>query len=809
MSKFAPQTNRYLRAAAAILGTALLISLIVRAGSDKLLENARTIGWGILLVLGLAGVSHLVKTWAWRLTLPGQFKKVSFSRTLGLRLVSEAIGQFGFVGQMVGDATRGSLLTSELPASGIISSVTLDRGLFMGTGLIVTIAGFAALLFMPAVSGGLRLYAGLFAIVLIALLALSVWAVRHGWPVLSRTARLAGRIPWLKAWLQSREAVILSAEQQLLTFHRHAPRAFWSSTLLNFVAHGLAIAEVYLILLLVGSKVTLTGALMLEALTKLINAVGTINPGNVGTYEGGNMAIVKLVGLAPAEGLTLGLCRRFRSIVWAIIGGICLLYFSRLKKTAQPHQSMGKKTESNMLEQETGQNGEGTPLSLKVAIVLANQLASSLDLSHSALAEVGALPLVLRAMVSARSAGADRVVVVVDPVNSARIRESLARTGRLPSSVEWVEVPSHVAAVSAVMGSVALDASRVILVRGDCSYHPSLYRTASEWDGTGALELTSDEKSIGLTVLSREVALDIAMYSGAEVRTLDNLHTWIHSHQTKVDDQAVSDGMWQAVASEKDRLAAEKKLDRWLVKPTDGIFARMNRRISIPISRQLIKLPITPNMVTLFTLGVSLASGLYFAFGGYWNTLFGAVLSLWASILDGCDGEVARLKLQSSAFGCWLETICDYLYYLFIFAGMSIGLKRSMHADHFLFWGAALFVSAILTFLMAGLGRQRLSGQNPEQYLAVWHKKAEARLSNPLIYLGRYTEFMVRRCFLPYALLVLALFNFTPAALYLSAIGANAAWVISLYTYITFTRKQRSANTAAAMAASATKAVAA
>ena len=303
MSKFAPQTNRYLRASAAILGTALLIYLIVRAGSDKLLENARTIGWGILLVLGLAGVGHLVKTWAWRLTLPGECKKVSFSRTLGLRLLSEAIGQFGFIGQVVGDATRASLLTPELPASGIISSVTLDRGLFMGTGLIVTIAGFAALLFMPAVPGGIRLYASLFALVLVALLTLSVWAIRHGWPVLSRTARLAGRIPWLKVWLQSKEAVILSAEQQLLTFHRQAPRAFWASTLLNFVAHGLAIAEVYLILLLVGSKVTLSGALMLEALTKLINAVGTINPGNVGTYEGGNMAIVKLVGLDPAEGL--------------------------------------------------------------------------------------------------------------------------------------------------------------------------------------------------------------------------------------------------------------------------------------------------------------------------------------------------------------------------------------------------------------------------------------------------------------------------------------------------------------------------
>ncbi len=811
MPDFTPRARGYLKIAAALMGAALLSYLILRAGTDKLLDNVKQMGWGILLVLGLAGISHLVKTWAWRLTLPGQFKNVSFSRTLGLRLVSEAMGQLGFVGQMVGDAARGSLLTSELPASGIISSVTLDRGLFMGTGLIVTIAGFAALLFMPAVSGGLRLYASLFAVVLVALLALSVLAIQNGWPVLSRSARLAGRIPWFKTWLHSKEAVILSAEQQLLTFHRQAPRAFWASTLLNFVAHGLAIAEVYLILLLVGSKVTLTGALMLEALTKLINAVGTINPGNVGTYEGGNMAIVKLVGLAPAEGLTLGLCRRFRSIVWAIIGGICLLYFSRLKKTSQPNQSMGKKTESNMLEQETGQSDESTALSLKVAVVLANQLASSLDLSHSALAEVGALPLVLRAIVSARSAGADRVVVVVNPVNGARIRQSLAGTGRLPSSVEWVEVPSHIAAVSAVLGSVALDASRLILVRGDCSYHPSLYRTASEWDGDGALELVSGGALVGLTALSRELALHLVRDSNSKIGGIEQLHEWIRTRHaakfgpTVVYCKTAPQESWQKVANEQDRLVAEKKLESWLVKPTDGIFARMNRKVSIPISRQLIKLPISPNMVSLFTLGVSFASGLYFGLGGYWNALIGAVLSVWASILDGCDGEVARLKLQVSDFGCWLDTICDYLYYIFIFVGMTVGLVRSTGKTSYLTWGGMLLLGAIAMFVMASIGRKRLSGQRPEQYLAVWQKKAESQMSNPLAYIGRHLEFIIRRCFLPYALLAFALLNLTWIPVCVGAVGANLAWIICAYSLIAFSPKEPKPGTLSASSAAAAR----
>jgi phosphatidylglycerophosphate synthase len=212
----------------------------------------------------------------------------------------------------------------------------------------------------------------------------------------------------------------------------------------------------------------------------------------------------------------------------------------------------------------------------------------------------------------------------------------------------------------------------------------------------------------------------------------------------------------------------------------------MNRRISIPISRRIIPFPITPNMVSLFTLGVSFAAGAFFALGGYWNTLTGAILSWLASVLDGCDGEVARLKLQESAFGCWLETICDYLYYLFIFAGMTIGLVRTSGSRTYLVWGAFLVFGAIASFLTSGLQRHQLSSANPEQFLGVWHKEADSRSSNPLLYFARHTEFIIRRCFVPYVFLFFALFNIMNWALIGATLGANLVWIMSLYSYLTF-----------------------
>jgi hypothetical protein len=336
MPSAGPKSKPALQVLAVLLGAALLAYLVERAGPGKLLQNAKTIAWGMLLVIALAGFAHIVKTWAWRLALLGESKRISFWRTLGLRLVSEAIGQLGVVGLVFGESARVALLGSGVPVASAISSVAMDRGLFIAGGAVVTIAGLLAAAFVVVLSGVLRVYAGVFVLVLLCLLGLAVLAIQKGWPLFSGSARAAGRIPWFRGWINSKKAVIESAERQFLQFHRQAPGAFWGSVMLNLASHFLAIVEVYLILHFLGARVSLVGALILESMTKLINVVGSINPGNLGTYEGGNMVIGKFLGLTGAVGLTLGLCRRFRAIFWAIVGGICLAWYSRSNAQAKP-----------------------------------------------------------------------------------------------------------------------------------------------------------------------------------------------------------------------------------------------------------------------------------------------------------------------------------------------------------------------------------------------------------------------------------------------------------------------------------------
>jgi len=302
MLRFLPKARHPLRILVALMSFVLFAYLIWQAGPSKLLENVVKLGWGFMWVLALAGVSHVARAWAWRLTLDHHMHKTSFLRLLGLRLGAEAAGQLGLIGQTFGDSIRVSQLSPEIPLANGLASVTLDRGLYILTGMIVLIAGLVAAVPLLSHSQALRFYATLFVLALIFFLLVTLLAVRKRWPVISRSARLLARAPFLKRWMESRYILIQSVENALLDFHHNSPRAFWGSFFLILASHSMAVMEVCLVLWLMGIKFGVLSALVVEAMTKLVNVVGSINPGNFGTYEGGNMLIGKTFGLtAPRD----------------------------------------------------------------------------------------------------------------------------------------------------------------------------------------------------------------------------------------------------------------------------------------------------------------------------------------------------------------------------------------------------------------------------------------------------------------------------------------------------------------------------
>lgn len=142
-----------------------------------------------------------------------------------------------------------------------------------------------------------------------------------------------------------------------------------------------------------------------------------------------------------------------------------------------------------------------------------------------------------------------------------------------------------------------------------------------------------------------------------------------------LDALYIQDGFWQDIDTPADVEQAEKKLYQSLRKPGDGFLARhINRRISIAITSRLWRLGVAPNAVTAFTLLTGLAAGLAFAQGEgpLWG-LVGATLFQLQSIIDGVDGELARLQYLETRFGFWLDVTTDNITHMAVFWGIAMG----------------------------------------------------------------------------------------------------------------------------------------
>ena len=92
----------------------------------------------------------------------------------------------------------------------------------------------------------------------------------------------------------------------------------------------------------------------------------------------------------------------------------------------------------------------------------------------------------------------------------------------------------------------------------------------------------------------------------------------------------------------------------------DGyVSVRLNRPISTRISARMVSTGITPNQITVISFLLSLLGAGLLSVGQYAVGLVGGLLVQLAFIIDGCDGEIARLKHMSSARGAWLDTVLD------------------------------------------------------------------------------------------------------------------------------------------------------
>jgi phosphatidylglycerophosphate synthase len=227
------------------------------------------------------------------------------------------------------------------------------------------------------------------------------------------------------------------------------------------------------------------------------------------------------------------------------------------------------------------------------------------------------------------------------------------------------------------------------------------------------------------------------------------------------------------VMTSMDVCVAEQRLLRSLVKDTDGFMARhVERPISLQIVRRLASTAVTPNQITIASAAIGLLGAPFFLSEFWpWQTV-GALLFLTHSIVDGCDGELARLKFQESRWGGVLDFWGDNVVHIVTFACMAAGWSLSAAALWPLLLGAAAALGNLGSAAFVHWRLMRIKDHSGPLFTSV--------STTPDNHLARLLDAASRRDFI-YLVLILALFGKSNWFLLLAALGAPIFFILLVF----------------------------
>ncbi len=221
-------------------------------------------------------------------------------------------------------------------------------------------------------------------------------------------------------------------------------------------------------------------------------------------------------------------------------------------------------------------------------------------------------------------------------------------------------------------------------------------------------------------------------------------------------------GPWVDVDDPESFRRAEKILLHSLVPAKDGFVSKyINRKFSLRITKILAATRITPNQVTVVSFLTAAASASCFAAA---NPILGGLLAQLCSIIDGVDGEIARLKFQMSSYGGLFDSILDRYADFIIVIGITYSWYSATNSPAALLAGAA----ALTGMPMSMLFKEKYHSLTGKPFL-------------PELYDGIFRCLPANRDGRLFVIMLGGIFNLLPAALVILAVAAHLQTCIRLY----------------------------
>jgi phosphatidylglycerophosphate synthase len=204
-----------------------------------------------------------------------------------------------------------------------------------------------------------------------------------------------------------------------------------------------------------------------------------------------------------------------------------------------------------------------------------------------------------------------------------------------------------------------------------------------------------------------------------------------------------------------------------------------DRHISLAVSRKLLDTPITPNMMTVFSTLLGLTGAFFFLGSSRGAYVLGALLVWLHSVLDGCDGELARIRFQESSFGSDLDFWGDNLVHLALFTFLGYGFWLTNNGVHTLVLAGVADLGVLASAWTAWEHRRKIRSLSsaPTTEAGVTQEKNGPGLTSKL---SRLENTLAQRDFI-YLLVFLAFIDCVYEFLWAAAIGGLLYFLVMIY----------------------------
>lgn len=317
------------------LGLLTLCLIVWHIGPRNIYEAVARLGPGALLLILLPSIlMYALEAYGWRMTLGRYAHIVPFWKLLAIRTAGEVVNMTTPTAYVGGEPLKAYLLKQYgVPmVEGLASVVTAKTtmtiaqigfilvGMAMGFWLLGTGGSPGKTAMATMVSVGLLAFGvgGFLLIQRRGIFSSLLWAVRK--------IGLAIKV------LDSHEERLLELDRTIAAFYVKNRSGFLMSVLLFFFGWLVETIEVFVMLRVLGEPATVTAAIAIGALSVFIKGGAFFIPGSLGAQDAGNLLLVTTFGYGEVAGIAFALLRRFRELVWVLIGLICLAMTGKAAK---------------------------------------------------------------------------------------------------------------------------------------------------------------------------------------------------------------------------------------------------------------------------------------------------------------------------------------------------------------------------------------------------------------------------------------------------------------------------------------------